>query len=93
MGRAAELDGQPARRGRHRRHRFAANSIQTWWRVLPDKHRKAHDVEVLVPSTGADVVVTATLRDGQPVALAGAATLRLADIAWLHVGGAASVAT
>jgi hypothetical protein len=71
----------------HTRHHFTANFIQTWWRVLPEHGHGAHDVEVLFPSTGADTAVAVTLRDGRQVALAGSAKVRLADIAWLHIGG------
>jgi hypothetical protein len=71
----------------HTRHRFKADHVQTSWRVLPVSERDGFDVRVLFPSTGSDVKVTVTLRDGRRVRLSGSHELRLRDIAWLHIGG------
>jgi hypothetical protein len=69
------------------RHRFTADSIQTSWRVLPDGSRTGpHDVRILFPSTGDDVVVTVVLRDGRRLRLTRSRSVRLADVAWLHLG-------
>jgi hypothetical protein len=70
----------------HTRHRFSADYVQTWWRVLPQRRRSDHDVSLHFPSTGSDVVVTATLLDGTRRELK-SGSLRLADISWLYIGG------
>jgi hypothetical protein len=71
----------------HTRHRFTRDYVQTWWRILASGSDDPHDVSVLFPSTGDDVTVTARLRDGQSVVLGRGGTLKLADVAWLHIGG------
>ncbi len=70
------------------RHRFTADAVETSWRVLPAHDQDdPHDVGLLFPSTGADAAVTAVLRDGRRLTLTEASTPKLADIAWLHLGG------
>lgn len=71
----------------HTRHRFTASYVQTWWRLLPAGRREHHDVRVQFPSTGADTTVTVALRDGRVVALGAGDSVRLADVAWAHLGG------
>jgi hypothetical protein len=71
----------------HTRHRFIADYVQTWWRILPEGGaREHHDVRVLFPSTGSDVVVTAALRDGREVRLSGNKRMRLRAVSWFHLG-------
>lgn len=71
----------------HTRHRFTTDFIQTWWRILPRGSQAHHDAAVHFPSTGDDVTVTAGLHDGSQVVLGRRTPLRLAEVAWLHVGG------
>jgi hypothetical protein len=70
------------------RHRFRADSVQTWWRVTPEGNRRSpHDVTAMFPSTGSDATVTAVLRDGARVQLSPTASVRLADTAFFHLSG------
>ena len=71
----------------HTRHHFSADYVQTSWRILPEARRTGHDVSLHFPSTGSDVVVTVTLRDGTRAELSRSKSLRLTDISWLHIGG------
>lgn len=71
----------------HTRHRFTAGHVQTWWRVLTDGRRDAHDVSVLFPSTGDDVTVAVALRDGRRVELTSDSSVPIADVAWVHLSG------
>jgi hypothetical protein len=68
----------------HSRHRFSAGHIESSWRILPTRPGRRSDVQVQFPTTGADVTVTAHMRDGRARRLG---TARLADVAWLHVAG------
>jgi hypothetical protein len=68
----------------HTRHRFSAGHVQTSWRLLAEHPHGDHDVQLLLPSTGHDTTVTATLRDGRRVVVG---RVRLRDVAWLHVHG------
>ena len=71
----------------HTRHRFSAEHVQTWWRVLPDGPHEHRDVKLNFPSTGADTTIIATLRDGTRVELTSASRVRLNRIAYVHIGG------
>jgi hypothetical protein len=72
----------------HSRHRFQRDFVQSWWRVQPDGGaRPHHDVRVLFPSTGSDVVVTVALRGGGETTLSPSGTIALDAVRWVHLGG------